>query len=66
MLFGTEEIELPEGLETADTIVSVKSGMNHHLKIHVINDSKHDIFLPKNTIIGRIQQISHITPILVK
>ena len=66
MFFGTEKIELPEGLETADTIVSVKSGMNHHVKIHVINDSKHDIFLPKNTIIGRIQQISHITSILVK
>ena len=66
MLFGTEEIELPEGLETADNIVSVKSSMNHHLKIYVINDSKHDIFLPKNTIIGRIQQTSHITPFLVK
>ena len=66
MLFETEEIELPEGLETADTIVSAKSGMNHHLKIPAINNSKHDIFLPKNAIIGRLQQISHITPLLVK
>ena len=27
MLFETEDIELPEGLETADTIVFVLSGM---------------------------------------
>ena len=38
MLFETEEIELPEGLETADTIVSIKSGMNNRLKISVINN----------------------------
>ena len=66
MLFETEETELPEGLETADTVVSVKSGINDRLKIPVVNSSKHDIFLPKNTIIGRLQQISHITPLQVK
>ena len=38
MLFETEEIELPEGLETADTIVFIKSGMNKRLKISVINN----------------------------
>ena len=54
MLFETEETELPEGLETADTIFSVKSGMNHCLKIPVINISKHDIFLPKNAVLGRL------------
>ena len=40
--------------------------MNHHLKIPGINKSKHDIFLPKNRIVGRLQQISLITPLLVK
>ena len=49
-----------EGLETPYTIVSIKSRMNHRLIIPVINNSKHDIFLPINTIIGRLQQISHI------
>ena len=66
IFFETEDIELPEGLETADTIVFVQSGMNHRLKIPVSNKSKHDIFLPKKTIIGRIQQILHITTLLVK
>ena len=49
-------------LETADTIVFFKLGMNHRLKIPVINNSKHE----QNTIRGRLQQISHITPLLVK
>lgn len=31
MLFEKEETELPEGLETADTIVSVESYMNYRL-----------------------------------
>ena len=44
MLFERVEMEVPEGLETPDTIVSVKSGMNHRLKIPVISNSKHDIF----------------------
>ena len=66
MLFKTKEIELPEGLETADTIVSVKSGIKHRLEIGVINSSKRDIFLSKNTMIGRLQQISQIMPLLVK
>ena len=66
MLFETEEIELPEGLETADIIVSVKSDINHRLKIPVINNSKHDIFIPKNTIVGSLQQILYISPLQVK
>lgn len=41
MLFETEEIEWPEGLETADTAVSVKSGMKHFLKIPVISNTRH-------------------------
>ena len=66
MLFEIEEIELPDGLETKDTMISVKSGMNHRLKISVINNSKQNIFLSKKTIIGTFQQISHITTLLVK
>ena len=66
MLFETEEAGLPERLETADIIVSIKSGMNHRLRIPVVNNLKHDIFSSKNTIIGRLQQISHIIPLQVK
>ena len=66
MLFKTEEIELPEGLETVNTIVAVKPGPNHRSRIPVLNNSKHDIILQKNTTIGRIQQIASITPLQVQ
>ena len=66
MLFETEEIELPEGLETVNSIVTVKPGPNHRLRIPVLNNSKHDIILQKNTTLGRIQQISSITPLQVQ
>lgn len=31
-----------------------------------MNNSRHDITLQKNTVIGRLQQVSHITPLQVK
>ena len=66
LLFETEEIELPEGLETVNTIVTVKLGPNHQLRIPLLNNSNHDIILQKSTTIGRIQQISSITALQVK
>ena len=57
MLFETEEIELPEGLETVNTITTVKPGQNHRLKITVLSNSKHDINLRKKTILGRTLQV---------
>ena len=47
MLFETEEIELPAGLETVNTIYTVKPGPNHYLRIPVLNNSKDDIALQK-------------------
>ena len=66
MLFETEEIELPERLETISTIVSVKSGPKHRLKVPLLNNSKHDITLQKNSVIGRLYQIFYSTPLQVK
>ena len=58
MLFETEEIELPQGLETVSTLVAVKPGPTHWLWIPVLNNSKHGIILWKNKTMGRIEQIS--------
>ena len=66
MLFETEKVELPEGLERVNTRVTVKPGPNPWLRIPVLNNSKHDIILQKNTTIGRIQQISSITLLQVQ
>ena len=60
MLFETDEIELPQGLETVNTIVTVKSGPNHQLRIPVLNNLKHDIIIQKNKAVGRIQEIASI------
>ena len=66
MLSETEEIELPQGLETVNSVVTIKPGPNHRLRITVLNNSRYDIVLQKNTNIGRIQQISSITPLQVQ
>ena len=38
MLFETKEIELPEDLETVNTIVVVKLELNHRLRIPISNN----------------------------
>ena len=63
ILFETEETELQESLETVNYIVTIKLGPNLWLRIPALNNSKHDIILQKNTTIGRIQQISSISPL---
>ena len=55
MTFETEGIELPEGLETMNTIVTVKPGPNHRLMIPVLNNSKHDIIFQKKNPITPLQ-----------
>ena len=55
MLFETEEIELPEGLEAMNIIVTVKPGPNHWLMIPVLNNSKHDIIFQRKKIITPLQ-----------
>ena len=40
MLFETEEMELPGGLEIVSTIVSIRPGTNHRLRIPIIKKSK--------------------------
>ena len=58
MLCETEELDLPEGLETFSTIVSVKSGPNHRLKVPFLNNSKHDNAQQKNSVIGILHHTS--------
>ena len=62
MLFETGEIELLKCLEIVNTIITVKSGLNHRLRIPVLDNSKHNIILQKNTNIDRIHQISSVAP----
>ena len=54
MLFETEEMELPGGLEIVSTIVSIRPGTNHRLRIPIIKKSKNDITLQKNSVTRRL------------
>ena len=58
MLSETEELDLPEGLETFSTIVSVKSGPNHRLKVPFLNNSMHDNTQQKISVIGILHDTS--------
>lgn len=58
MLCETEELDLPEGLETFSTIVSVKSGPNHRLKVPFLNNSKHGNTQQKISVIGILHDTS--------
>ena len=61
MLSETEELDLPEGLETFSTIVSVRWGPNHRLKVPFLNNSKHD-----NTQQKTLLLVSYITLLQLK
>ena len=66
MMFQPLDIELPEGIEIADTIILLKPDINNYFKIPIINTSKHDIVLKKNRQVGVLEYILSITPLEVE
>ena len=66
MMFQQSNVELPEGIEVADTIVMLKPGINNYFKIPIINSSKHDITLKKNRQVGILEYVVSITPLDVE
>ena len=49
MLFQPGVIDVPEGLLYAKTVVMLKSNARNYFKIPVVNDSRKDVILHKNT-----------------
>ena len=49
MMFQQLEAELPEGISAVDSVVTIKKGINNYFQVLVVNQSKHDIVLRKNT-----------------
>ena len=66
MVFQQGDFPLPHGLEIPDTIVTVKPGVGGHLKVTIINTTKHDITIKKNIHIGMLEQVSSVTPLPIK
>ena len=45
MLFQPGEIDVPEGLQYAETVVMLKPSVNNYYKTPVVNDSNKDVML---------------------
>ena len=61
MMFQQLEVELPEGISAVESVMTIKKGINNYFQVPVVNQSKHDIVLPKNTNVGVIQISNTIT-----
>ena len=61
MMFQQLEVELPEGISAVESVVTIKKGINNYFQVPVVNQSKHDIVLSKNTNVGVIQISNTIT-----
>ena len=66
MLFQSGEIDVPEGLQYAKTVVMLKSSARNYLKIPVVNDSRKDVILHKNTELGYLESIKSLVPLQVE
>ena len=65
-MFQQLETELPECIKEVDNEVSIKKGINIYFQIPVVNQTKHDIVLCKNTDIGNIECVKLAIPLQVK
>ena len=66
MLFQPGEIDVPEGLQYAETVVMLKPSVNNYYKIPVVNDSNKDVMLHQNTQLGELESIKSIVPLQVE
>ena len=66
MLFQPGEINVPEGLQYAETVVMLKSSTNNCFKIPVVNDYSKDVMLHKNTQLGYLEPNKSIVPLQVE
>lgn len=63
MLFQPSvEDNCPDGLDLFPAFVDVPSGLTKTVKIPVQNTTKHDIYLPKQTVLGTLEEVTEIRP----
>ena len=59
-LISADSVELPEGLEVPDSLLTLKAGMNSKVHVQIRNSSDHDILLPKETVVGKLEMVSSV------
>lgn len=52
-----------DGLELFPALVDVPSGLTKAGKIPIQNTSRHDIYLPKRTVLGTLEEVSEVRPV---
>ena len=62
-VISTDSVGLPEGLEIPDSLLTLKAGMNSKVHVQIRNSSDHDIVLPKETMVGKLEMVSSVTPV---
>eukprot|EP00794_Sanderia_malayensis_P002016 gene2016-2293_t len=67
VLFEPEEnSRLQTGLSINDRLLTIKPGQATKIAFEIENTSKHDIVVPKRTLLGRIHLVQSVTPVDVK
>ena len=61
-----ENSELPNGLVAQEALMTIKPGKSSKVNVEILNVSKHDIVIPKRSVIGRIELLQSVTPLDVK
>ena len=65
MIFQQKDVELPEGIHCADSVVLLKPGIKNYFRVSVINDVNHDITKRKNLTIEHLEYVLSIVPLEV-
>ena len=65
MIFQSKCVELPEGIQCADSVIMLKPDIKNYFKAPIINDSNHNITIMKNTVIGNLEYVTSIVPLEV-
>ena len=66
MIFQSKCVELPNGIQCADSVIMLKPGIKNYFKVPVINDSNHNITIMKNTVIDNLEYVTSIVPFEVR
>ena len=66
MIFQSKCVELPEGIQCADSVIMLKPGIKNDFKVPVINESNHSIIIKENTVTGNLEYVTSIVPLDVR
>ena len=66
VLFQPDEMQCwPESLTINDKLLMLQKGICRKVPVTVVNTSKHDVTLPPNTLLGRLELVNSVTPVEV-